>query len=163
MRRTPFWIWLVLLAGWIAAEISVFNLVAAWTGGLMAFLLFILKSVAGFAFVGQLIRKKLAGLGTVSGVAMDATMLSGVSLKVFGAVLLVIPGFLAGVLGLALLTPSIRSVFARSVFGGGGRHKTQNPRDIDLPAGDWTEVQVERKPTESAKRLRRRKTPDSET
>jgi UPF0716 protein FxsA len=150
MRRTPLLTGLLVITAWIAAEMTVFNLVAGWTGGLMAFLLFILKSVAGFAFVGQMIRRKLAGLGGVRVVSLDPSALSGATLKVIGAVLLVVPGFLAGIIGLALLTPSVRALLARR-----RDQSMRDPREIDLPSADWREV-----PDEPVKRIRRRKKPD---
>jgi UPF0716 family protein affecting phage T7 exclusion len=150
-KRFPFLTIMLLFSGWIMAEISIFNLVAGWTGGLMALLLFMLKSVAGFAFVGQLLRRKMKDLGNIRVVALDPSQMSTATLKVLGAVLLIIPGFLAGIIGLALLTPSVRSLFAARQ-----KNKYTNPRDIDLQAEDWREV-----PPETIKRVRRKKTPDN--
>jgi UPF0716 family protein affecting phage T7 exclusion len=161
MRRFPFLTILILLAGWIAAEISVFNLVAGWTGNALAFLLFILKSVAGFVFVGRLMRNKLMSMGNIKVVALDPTMLSSASLKIVGAILLVVPGFMAGVIGLALLTPSIRDLFA-SKTGGKSGSNAENPRDFDLQSGDWQEIPPE-VPPETVKRIRRKKHPRDTT
>ena len=98
-----------------------------------------------------MIRRKLAGMGGVSGVSISPSTLSAATLKVIGAVLLVVPGFLAGILGLALLTPSIRALLVR--------HRDSSRRDtreIDLSSTDWREV-----PDEPVKRIRRRKKPDA--
>jgi UPF0716 family protein affecting phage T7 exclusion len=151
MRRYPLLTGLLTVTAWIAAEMTVFNLVAGWTGGLMAFLLFILKSVAGFAFVGQMIKRKLVGMGGVRAVSIDPSSLTGATLKVIGAVLLVVPGFLAGIIGLALLTPSLRALLVRR-----GDYAMRDRREIDLPSADWREV-----PDEPVKRIRRRKKPDA--
>jgi UPF0716 family protein affecting phage T7 exclusion len=151
LKRFPFLSTLILICAWIAAEMSVFNLVSGWTGGLMAFLLFILKSVAGFVFVGKLIKRKMAGLQSMRIVALDPSNLSSATLKILGAVLLVIPGFLAGVIGLALLTPSVRNIFAKRQS-----QKHADPRNIDLQAEDWREI-----PPEPLKRIRRRKNPEN--
>jgi UPF0716 family protein affecting phage T7 exclusion len=150
-KRFPFLTILFLLFGWMIAEISIFNLVAGWTGGLMAFLLFMLKSVAGFAFVGQLVRRKMQDMSNIRVVALDPTQMSAATLKILGAVLIIIPGFLAGIIGLALLTPSVRNLFAA-----GQKRKYANPRDIDLQSEDWREI-----PPETTKRIRRKKTPDN--
>ncbi|MGL4637450.1 MAG: FxsA family protein [Beijerinckiaceae bacterium] len=146
MRRFPLLTGLIVIAAWFAAEVIMFNLVASWTGGLMAFLLFILKSVAGFVFVGQLLRRKLM---TTTGIKVETITGAGIthaSLKVLGAVLVVVPGFLAGIIGLALLTPSVRQILAGRV-----RKAQQDPRDIDLSSKDWQEI-----PDEPRKRIRRR-------
>jgi UPF0716 family protein affecting phage T7 exclusion len=150
LKRFPFLTILILLCAWIAAEMSVFNLVSGWTGGLMAFLLFILKSVAGFVFVGKLVRHKMSNVENIRIVALDASNMSAATLKILGAVLLVIPGFLAGIIGLALLTPSVRSILAKRQS-----RKYADPRNIDLQAEDWREI-----PPEPLKRIRRRKAPD---
>ena len=149
MRRFSALTTLIAIAAWLAAEMTIFNLLAGWTGGVMAFLLFILKSVAGFAFVGQLIRRKLMSLTGIRIVSLDSTAATDASLKVIGAILLVIPGFLAGIVGLSFLNSSIR----RLIIGRVAR-KMQDPRDIDLSDRDWREV-----PSGPTKRLRRRKYP----
>jgi UPF0716 family protein affecting phage T7 exclusion len=145
---------LIAFAAWIAAEIMAFNLVASWTGGGLAFFLFIMKTVLGTIFVTRVIRQKLFSLlkRGGGGIVLDGTRATETWLKGLGAVLIIIPGFLAGVFGLALLTPSVRRWFV----GRSGVRK-QNPREIDLTAQDWKEV-----PDGSAKRIRRRKTPDGE-
>jgi UPF0716 family protein affecting phage T7 exclusion len=144
IRLSPL-VLLITIVGWIAAEMFAFHLVAGWTGGLLAFLLFVLKSVAGFAFVGQLIRQKLKGLSGFRIVSLEGTAATEASLKVLGAVLLVIPGFLAGLTGLALLTPSFRSALL-----GRARRRQRGPRDIELMEGDWRDT------TPSRRRIRRR-------
>lgn len=147
MRRFPLLTALVVVTAWIAAEMTAFNLVSDWTGGLMAFLLFVLKSVAGFVFVGQLLRRKLAGMGGIRIVSLSGAGMTHATLKVLGAVLLVVPGFLAGIIGLALLTPSVRQLIAGKV-----KAAAQDPRDIELSSNDWQEI-----PDEPRKRLRRKR------
>ncbi len=160
IRRFPLLTGLIVITAWFAVEMTAFNLVAGWTGGLMAFLLFILKSVAGFVFVGQLLRRKLMGAGGIRVVSLTGSGITDASLKVLGAILLVVPGFLAGIIGLALLTPSVRLIIS-------GRLKTaaQDPRDIELSSRDWQEVSGEASreiPGEPRKRIRRpRKSDDA--
>ncbi|MGL5117103.1 MAG: FxsA family protein [Beijerinckiaceae bacterium] len=128
-----------------------FHLVAGWTGGLLAFLLFVLKSVAGFAFVGRLVRHKLKGLAGFRIVSLEGRAATEAGLKVLGAILLVVPGFLAGLVGLALLTPSFRGAWLRRTA-----RRTPGPREIDLTSGDWRDT------TPSRRRIRRKSTnPDA--
>jgi UPF0716 family protein affecting phage T7 exclusion len=144
---------LIVFAAWIAAEIMAFNLVAGWTGGSIAFFLFLMKMVVGTIFVTRVIRQKLFSLlKRGGGVILDGSAATEAWLKGLGGFLLIIPGFLAGVVGLALLTPSVRRWFLRR-----SASRRQNPREIDLTTRDWTEV-----PDASAKRIRRRKPPEAE-
>jgi UPF0716 family protein affecting phage T7 exclusion len=136
---------LIAVVGWIAAEMFAFHLVAGWTGGLLAFLLFVLKSVAGFAFVGQLVRQKLRGFAGFRIVSLEGAAATEASLKVLGAALLIVPGFLAGLIGLALLTPSFRGALL-----GRARRRQPGPREIELSDGDWRDT------TPSRRRIRRR-------
>jgi len=128
---------LLVFALWIAGEILLFNLVAGWTGGGIAFFLLVMKSVLGILFVKRSLTRKLfemlrrgGAVFTLEGSAAAEAWLKGV-----GAALLVAPGFLTGLGGLALLTPSVRRwLLARS----GAR--PVNPREIQLSAEEWREV-----------------------
>jgi UPF0716 family protein affecting phage T7 exclusion len=151
MRRFPFLKGLIIITVWIAVEMTVFNLVAGWTGGLMAFLLFILKSVAGFSFVGQMLRRKMMNPSGFRIVSLEGAAATATSLKIVGALLLVIPGFFAGVVGLALLTPSIRALITGRVA-----RKMENPREFDLKTDDWQEI-----PEFPPKKIRRASKKDS--
>ncbi len=145
---------LIIFATWIAAEIMAFNLVAGWTGGSLAFFLFLMKTVLGALFVTRVIRQKLSGLlrRGGGGIILDGRAASEAWLKGLGGILLIMPGFLAGVAGLALLTPSVRRWFLR-------RRSTrrQDPREIDLSNRDWKEM-----PDASPKRIRRRNPRDTD-
>ncbi len=105
----------------------------------MAFFLLVMKSVLGAIFVQRAVRQKLFSLLQRRTVVLDGAEAAAAWLKGLGGALLIIPGFVAGVLGLALLNPSIRrAILARSGV------KASNPRDIDLGQGDWSEVSGER-------------------
>ncbi len=131
-----------------------FNLVAGWTGGSLAFFLFLMKTVLGTLFVTRVIRQKLSGLlrRGGGGIILDGRTASEAWLKGLGGILLIIPGFLAGVAGLALLTPSVRHWFVRRSAA-----RRQDPREIDLSNKDWREV-----PDASPKRVRRRKSTETD-
>ena len=151
MRRFSFLTGLAAIIAWVSIETIVFNLVAGWTGGLLAFLLFVSKSLAGFLFVGKLLRRKMMNLSELSVLSLQKAAVTTTSLKIFGAFLLVIPGFLAGIIGMALLTPSICTRIT-GLFG----RKIENPRDFDLKADDWKEI-----PDLPSQRISRRRDKDS--
>ena len=101
--------WLVF-ALWIAGEIVAFNLVSGWTGGGLAFFLLVMKSVLGVVFVKRALSRKLFDMLRRGGAVyrLEGSAAVEAWLKGLGAALLVAPGFLTGVGGLALLTPSFR-------------------------------------------------------
>jgi UPF0716 family protein affecting phage T7 exclusion len=140
---------LLAIAAWFAVEIIAFNLVAGFTGGSIAFFLLIMKTVLGAVFVQRVIRQKLFSVLRQGSIVLDGADASAVWLKGLGGFLLVIPGFAAGIAGLALLTPSIRRIIL-----GRAKARKANPRDIELEAGDWREVA-----DDPGKRIRRAKTP----
>ncbi len=136
---------LIAFAAWIAAEIMAFNLVASWTGGGPAFFLLIMKSALGALFVQRTLRRKVLDLLRRGSVTLDGPDAVKAWVKGIGGLLLVLPGFAAGIIGLALLTPVLqRWIAARSGV------RPASPRDIDLAEGDWREM-----PDEPAKRLHR--------
>ena len=152
MRRFPPFSGLLLFALWIAIEIVVFNLVAGWTGGGIAFFLLVMKSVFGAMFVTRVVKQKLfdilrRGDGVI---VLDGSAAAEAWLKGMGAFLLIAPGFFAGVTGLALLNPSFRRLIMGRNAG-----RASNPREIELAARDWQEI-----PEGTPKRIRRRKSAD---
>jgi UPF0716 family protein affecting phage T7 exclusion len=151
MRRSPIITGLLLFAAWFAAEVLVYNLVSGWVGSGPTLLMFLAKPVLGFMFMAQMLRRKLKGTTGVRGIVLDGSAATDASLKIMGAILLIIPGFLAGLIGLALFTPSVRRMIAGR--SGGSR---PNPREFDLEAGDWRE-----EPPAPRRRLRRQKPADS--
>jgi UPF0716 family protein affecting phage T7 exclusion len=136
---------LIAFAAWIAAEIMAFNLVASWTGGGLAFFLLVMKSVLGALFVQRALRRKVVDLLRRGSVTLDGPDAVKAWVKGLGGMLLILPGFTAGFVGVVLLTPSVqRWIATRSGV------KPTSPREIDLGDGDWREM-----PDETAKRLRR--------
>ncbi len=134
---------LLVFALWIAGEIILFNLVAGWTGGGLAFFLLVMKSVLGFVFVKRALTRKLFDLLRRGGgvVALEGAAATEGWLKGLGAALLVAPGFVTGLIGLAFLTPSVRRwLVARSGA------KPVNPREIQLSAEEWRDVSSPAKP-----------------
>lgn len=90
---------LVGMAAWLLAEISVFVVVGSWIGVLGT-----LALVIGSAVVGVWVLRR-RGIGQVRGLAS----LAHSGLIVVGAVLLLLPGFLTDIVGLALMVPVVRT------------------------------------------------------
>ncbi|MCA3563531.1 MAG: FxsA family protein [Methylocystis sp.] len=149
MRRFPPFSGLLLFAAWIAIEITVFNLVAGWAGGGIAFFLLVMKSVLGAMFVSRVVKQKLFTILRRGGGAfvLDGSAAAEAWLKGLGALLLIAPGFFAGVVGLALLNPSFRRLLMGRSAG-----RPRNPREIELPAEEWRDISEG-----TPKRIRRRK------
>jgi UPF0716 protein FxsA len=126
------------LLAWPAAEIVTFVCVAAAVGFTNALFLLLLMSFAGLFvlrhFSGDVTRSRAAGGATIA-----AATLSGPGMAPgLGGILLLIPGFVTGVLGLVMLFPvSRRWLLAgcRRVFAAGRR--PADPDIIDLAPNEW--------------------------
>jgi UPF0716 protein FxsA len=142
LRPSSPFLGLAAFAGWIALEIIAFNLVASWTGGGVAFFLLVMKSVVGALVVKRIVSRKILDVLRRGGrtVILEGREATEAWLKGLGGALLIVPGFVSGLAGLALLTPSVRRALASR---GGGR--AADPRDIDLDSGDWREIEDDRR------------------
>jgi UPF0716 protein FxsA len=125
------------------AELAAFILVASQVGFVTALGLLILISLggvlvlrhAGGAAVTRL--RTAAGASEIRGIALDG---SGTS-TALGGILMLIPGFITGVLGLLMLVPATRSWLTEMTV----RHFTQRPRTpppgtIDLTPDEWRQL-----------------------
>lgn len=99
---------LVGMTAWLLAEISAFVVVGSWIGVLGTLVLVIGSAVVG---VWVLRRQGMRGIGQVRGLAS----LAHSGLIVVGAVLLLLPGFLTDIVGLALMVPVVRTGIMRLV------------------------------------------------
>lgn len=150
-RRPP--LLLMGLLVWTLAEIVAFVLVVhqiGWTG---AILLQILISIVGFRMLRDLGVKAGENLRRVfeRTTPGDGAMLHGM-LATLGAVLMIVPGFVSDLVGMALSAPSLRQMLARR-FGG----KTRQPAThdmIDLAPHEWSRLEPGARP--------RRNEPDSD-
>ncbi|MDB5649907.1 MAG: FxsA cytoplasmic rane protein [Hyphomicrobiales bacterium] len=131
---------LLLLAGWLAAEFAVFALVVSAVGWSAALVLGIMTSLAGFVMIRDIGRRIFATLGTGlrSGNIGSGAMLEG-SLQGIGAALLILPGFLSDLIGLALASPSLRSGIVRRF---GPRQATRSDT-LDLTPDEWRRTETE--------------------
>ena len=135
MRRS---IILPALALWLCAEcvvlVSVVS-VAGWTGAL---LIGLLTSLAGAALMKRLGLNAAQALRHIArgGQPTDGALLDGM-LAAFGAMLLVLPGFLSDLVGLALAAPSARQFIARRFGAPQTLRSRAAPGVIDLTPADW--------------------------
>lgn len=136
---------------YISVECFLFWLVAREIGILPVMAFVTLKGLAGFAlFAGQLrsvftgfalnpVRRGLGGLGSAGFGAL-------------GAFLILLPGFLSTLAGLALFAPSVRALLLRWAR----REKGRSARDevITLDANEWRDLGSRKKPRKRTERPR---------
>lgn len=122
------WPWLVL--AYIAAELFLFTMLAGKIGFILTFLLALGKSALGVALLSTVLRQTLAELRQQGGGMM---LLQGGRLgrTLLGALMLIVPGFLSGVIGLWLLWP----------FGARISRHTAPDGVVELSETEWREVQ----------------------
>ncbi len=134
------------IALWFAAELAAFWLVVAFFGIAGALLLGLATSLIGFSLLKRLGRGAAANLRQVldtRGLVLQPGALFDGSLAAVGATLLILPGFVSDLVGLALSAPSIRSWFASRLKGWKPAQPKQSPmRDqvIDLGAQEWRRI-----------------------
>ena len=140
---------LAYFALWLGAELAAFGLVVHAIGFVGAIALCILTSIAGVARLRQMgVSAVLRLRHTASGDAsanngMSRERLADGALAGLGAVLLILPGFVSDLAGLALAAPSVRFwVLDRlnlSRSGAGGRRT--GPALIDLTPREWSRLE----------------------
>jgi UPF0716 protein FxsA len=138
------------LLAWPAAEIVAFLIVAAAAGFFNAVILIALMSLAGAAVLrhfgsGQRQRTETAR-GFISASAWSGGLAPGL-----GGLLLLIPGFLSGALGVLILLPPSRRLLAaglRRMFAARQpqQRRQADPGVVDLSPGEWQSVPGEKLP-----------------
>jgi UPF0716 protein FxsA len=136
------------LALWLGAELAAFTAVVHLIGFAGAILACILTSFAGLSTLRRLglsavLRLRQAVARKTSeqrGLSRDA-VLDG-TLAGLGAVLLILPGFVSDLVGLALAAPSVRYWIAGRLklgrFGRLGNGRPAAPRAIELAPREWS-------------------------
>lgn len=127
------------LLAWPAAEILAFVLVAAVMGVSSAFFLLILISLSGLLvlrhFSGGVARlRAAAGQVKIAAIALDGTAMAPAA----AGILLLIPGFISGVVGVLVLFPVTRQwllAACRQMLATDRRPAPQGV--IDLAPGEW--------------------------
>jgi UPF0716 family protein affecting phage T7 exclusion len=136
-RRLPLGLIGFLL--WVALEIALFQLVAGRLGGALTTFLFIAKPVLGALFLGSRLKRLIRRGAGVFRVELGDRQALEALLATLGGLLLVLPGFGAGLAGLALLNGSIRRAIAARFAA-----PERGPREIDLDPADWRETDARR-------------------
>jgi UPF0716 protein FxsA len=122
------------------AELAAFILVVVLVGFSTAFILLILVSLAGLLMLrqvgsGAVTRlRTAAGHAEVTGLTLDGTGMAAA----LGAILLVIPGFITGLLGAMVVFPLSRRwllTALRRLFS--DRRRPAGPQIVDLTPGEW--------------------------
>jgi UPF0716 protein FxsA len=121
-------------------EIAAFILVAGLVGFSTAFVLLILGSFAGLLVLrqvggGAVTRlRTAAGNAAVTGVTLDGAGMAAV----LGGILLVIPGFITGLLGAMVMFPASRRWFL-TAFGRlfSAARRPSGPQIVDLAPDEW--------------------------
>ncbi len=135
--------WVVLC--WLAAELVVFVLLVRTIGFGGTVLLGLATTLIGILTMRRLGTATLTSLrGALDGRQPPPdTVLDGM-LGGLGALLLIIPGFLANLVGLALAAPSVRRKAMTLFVAGQGtldqRRRKASPDVIDLGPADWRAV-----------------------
>ena len=129
------------LLDWFAAEFAAFVIVAQNIGLGGALLLGVATSLAGFALLGhagseaiEQLRSALTGASQKRGDMLDGLI------RALAAVLLIVPGFISDLAGLALAAPSVRQILARRFGGAALNGSVRRPASqgiVDLAPDEW--------------------------
>ncbi len=141
------------LALWLGAELAAFGAVVHAIGFMGAVVLCLLTSIAGLAMlrrmgVSALLRLRQAAAKNAGAPnPLSREKLADGALAGLGAVLLILPGFVSDLAGLALAAPSVRlRIMERLNLGrigqGGGRPAA--PALIDLAPQEWERLEEQR-------------------
>lgn len=123
-----------LIIGFVAAELYVFTLIAHRIGFIPAFLLAFVKAALGLALVSAFMRQLFAGMRR-QGASILSLSGSKVGTRLLGGILLVLPGYVSGVIGLLLVLPALRGLIRP---GAGKRPPPEGV--IELEEGEWREL-----------------------
>lgn len=124
---------LVALAAWVGLEIVVFSLVAEVIGLIPAILLGLATTLLGLADARRLLTYLRLRM-TKKPARREGALVDG-GLQALGSALLLLPGFLSDIAGLALKSPSIRESVAGRL-----RKKGAGPTTIDLAPNEWKAI-----------------------
>jgi len=124
---------------WLFAEVIVFLVVVQSLGLFGAVALGLVTSLLGAATLRQLGVRALTGLrqSVHANKASQGALLDG-ALAALGGVLLILPGFLTDVIGLALAAPSVRQWLGRRY---GNQPRRARREVLDLSPQEWRSVE----------------------
>jgi len=137
MNRSPLFV--LGLFGWLALELTAFMAVVQTIGVAGALLLGLTTSLAGFALLRQTGTSALDHLRSAfNGAPQGQDAIFDGLIRAFAAFLLILPGFVSDLAGLALAAPSLRQMLIRRFSGavvpatGYARRKI-----VDLAPEEW--------------------------
>jgi UPF0716 family protein affecting phage T7 exclusion len=137
------------LLAWPAAEIVAFFCVVAAVGFINAIILIVLMSAAGAAVLRHFGSARQQRMEAAGGF-ISASVWSGELAPGLTGILLLIPGFLTSVLGIAILFPLSRrwlaAGFQRLFAARERRQPPAHPDVIDLAPGEWQSLSGEKLP-----------------
>ena len=129
------------LFGWLAAELTAFMAVVQTIGVAGALLLGLATSLAGFALLRQTGTSALDHLRSAfSGAPQNQDAIFDGLIRAIAAFLLILPGFVSDLAGLALAAPSLRQMLVRRSGGAGAVPAAGYARRkiVDLAPEEWT-------------------------
>jgi UPF0716 protein FxsA len=139
MNRPPLFV--LGLFGWLALELTAFLAVAETIGVAGALLLGFATSLAGFALLRQIGTGALNHLRSAfSGAPQGQDAMFDGLIRAIAAFLLILPGFISDLAGLALAAPSLRQMLVRR-FGGADAVPAAGyarRKIVDLAPEEWT-------------------------
>lgn len=146
MVRLPV-LFVLYLSLWLAAELAAFAAVVHVIGFAGAIVACFLTSLAGFATLRRIglsaalrMRQAMTSRGKDSSPVLSKEAMLDGTLAGLGAVLLILPGFVSDLLGLALAAPSFRFWAADKLGKAGrpGQGQRRNPALIELAPREWS-------------------------
>lgn len=138
--RKPSW-FMIAIAIWLLGETAALAFIVHFFGWSGAILIGALTSLAGVVLMRQ------TGIGAARGLrrafngddVAEGAMLDG-TLAALGSVLLILPGFLSDLIGLALAAPSIRQLLTRRFSKTVDKMRSQRDGVIELAPQDWRRI-----------------------
>lgn len=132
MILKPFSILKTILLTWLILELATFILLLATLGLGLTLLIGFATTAAGFILLGKSSKSTLEALQSSQGRGL--TFALHAPSRILAAILLILPGFLSDIVGLALFIPQV----GRLASGKIGTHfsKTE-PEFVDLDASEW--------------------------
>lgn len=128
----------ILVAAWLILEFLAYVVVTDRLGLGGAFVIGLVTTIAGAVVLRGVGRGAIEGLRRAADgrAPQEGALLDGV-LAAAGGVLLVLPGFVSDLVGLALAAPSLRGWIARRFAPAPGAARPAPPGVIDLEPQDW--------------------------
>jgi len=127
---------------WLTVELAAFVVIAQAVGFGCALLLGLATSMAGLVLLRQAGNDAWAHLrAAIAGGAKPADLVEGL-IGALAALLLILPGFVTDLIGLALAAPSVRQFLSRNYghTGAPAARQRQHSQIVDLAPGDWASI-----------------------